>query len=112
MHGIEIGGSDGRTGKALREDHSGLLVEVSPEQADARRLAGPFSHMVMGVDVLWTAEEIEEHQAVQAAAQAAAKAREDAADNTAAAKQQARQSAQAKLAALGLTAEEVSALLK
>ena len=53
-----------------------------------------------------TAEELEAHEAMKAAAEAQRIADEEAA----AAKEAARASAQAKLTALGLTAEEISAL--
>ena len=61
-----------------------------------------------GVERPLTAEEISAREAAAAAAEADRVAREAEAEATAAAKE----SAQAKLAALGLTAEEIAALSK
>ena len=98
--------------RLFEKTDKGLLVEIDPAQADARRASGAISHTMLSVDILWTDAEIAERDAQEKAAREAlekAAAAGAAAEKAAA---DARASAQAKLAALGLTVEEVGALLK
>jgi len=84
---------------------AGLLVEVDPAQADARRAAGTVSHMNVSIDVLWTAAEIAEREAQEARhaqTQQAANAEREAHVQRRA----------AILGRLGLTDEEAEVLLR
>ena len=90
---------------------TGLLSEVDPAQADQVRQGRRWSHTNIVIDVLWTAEEeaagdAEQKAAVDQAATAAAANAE-----AATAKQAMRASAVKKLEALGLSQDEIDALM-
>lgn len=89
-------------------DANGLLHEVPPDQAAQRRAERDCSHVNIVIDVLLTDAELAQRQADAAAAASAAAAAQKAASNRAAE----RIVALDKLAQLGLTAEDVDALLR
>lgn len=81
----------------------GLLHEVPPAEAEARRASGTVSHVALAIDVLWTDAEIAERQAMEEEARRA--------DEAAAVEREADRlrkiAALAKLEALGITAEDL-----
>lgn len=96
--------------RLFEKNASGLLVQVAPDQADAIRSGRRVSRMAMEIDVLWTAEEEAAHDVEEAAE---AEARRQAAERTEREQveaEQRRSAAEAKLAALGLTADDIAAL--
>jgi hypothetical protein len=84
----------------------GRLSEVRADQAAALRGQRPFSVVSMVADVLWTPEEEAARDAEEAADEERRKIEQDAANSRAKRKQ----SALEKLAALGLSPEDVEAL--
>jgi hypothetical protein len=96
--------------RLFEKDANGLLHEVDPSEAEARRMDGTTSRVSLQVDVLWTAEELEQRDQQAAAALAARQQATEARQQAEAEKAAARQKAEAKLAALGLTPDEVAAL--
>jgi hypothetical protein len=96
--------------RLFEKDANGLLHEVDPDEADARRMAGTTSRVSLQIDVLWTAEELAQRAQDEAAALAARQQAIEARQQVEAEKAAARQKAEVKLAALGLTPDEVAAL--
>ncbi len=92
----------------------GFLVEVPPSEAEARRAGRTVSHMSLVIDVLWTADEeaarAAEEQEVAKARQARAQALADVMAEREKQKQRA-EAARAKIEALGLTEDDLRALL-
>lgn len=89
----------------------GLLVEVHPDEADARREGRSVSHMSVVIDVLWTpaeeaAREAEEAEEAERREDERSRAAEMAAD-----KRAHREAALQKLRGLGLSDDEIGALL-
>lgn len=82
---------------------NGLLVEVDPAEADARRVGRRVSRRSIIADVLWTSEEEAARDAEEAAVEAArVKANEEASARAAR-----KAEAIGKLAALGLTVDDI-----
>lgn len=88
----------------------GNLLEVPPEEADARRAGRSVSRVHLAIDVLWTAEEEAARQAAEEAYKAAELAHQAERQAIAERKAAERSSAIDKLAQLGLTADEIEAL--
>lgn len=87
----------------LFEKLNGLLVEIDPSQADARRAGKRISHVNLSIDILFTDEEEASANAEEAANAAA--------QQQAAADLQVKQAAAAlKLDKLGLTVDDLKAL--
>lgn len=87
---------------------NGLLVEVDPVEADARRVGRRVSRRSIIADVLWTSEE----EAARDAEEAADAAHRQAEAEALAADEADRRAAVDKLSALGLTTKEIKALIK
>jgi hypothetical protein len=88
----------------LFEKVGGLLVEVPPEEAEARRAGRMVSHVFIGINVLWTAEEEAQREAEMAAEREKQKAAADALE--------AKAQRKAEIAGrLGLTSDELKEIL-
>jgi hypothetical protein len=106
----------------LFEEFGGLLREIAPEQAEARKVDWPVDRINCVIEVLWTPERKKAAEDAQALEDAAAQARADAVAKAAAeartaasaqaeATAAAKESAAAKLRAFGLDESEIGAIL-
>ena len=93
--------------RLFEKTDTGLLVEVDPTSADKRRDGRRVSRAELSVDVLWTAEEDAARDAEEAAA-AEAKVADAAATQ---ARAEARAVAVAKLQQLGISEDDIKAVL-
>ncbi len=85
----------------------GLLMEVNPDLVDEARKGRRASRTLMEVDILWTPEE----EAQRDAEEAEAAAEKVKAAEAARGRQAARQASLAKLQALGLSEDDIKAIL-
>ncbi len=92
----------------FEKDERGLLHQVPPEDAEERRRGRLVSHVNVGIDVLWTAEEEAQRQAEVAAREAEAERLRQANEQL----QEQRLQRKAEIAGrIGLTTDELRALL-
>lgn len=89
----------------------GLLVELPPEQAEAVRRGRMVSRMAFEADVLWTPEEQAAREAEEAATLKARETRTRERAAVLAERMAQADAAKAKLEAMGLTVDELRALL-
>jgi DNA-directed RNA polymerase specialized sigma24 family protein len=91
----------------------GMLHQVPPELEEASRAGRRFRHVVLsGIDVLFTAEEEAQRDAEEEAARLAAEEHELALREEAKKIQQAREQAFRKLEKLGLSPDDIAAIMK
>lgn len=93
--------------RLFEKNSKGLLVEVDPAEAEAKRAGRTVSHMNLTAEVLWTPEEEAAREAEKQEASAQLLARETAANR----KSEVRQAALTKIQALGLSEDELKALV-
>lgn len=97
--------------RLFEKQANGLLLEVSPEEADARRAGRRCSRTWLECDILFSVAEEAARDAEEAAFRAAAEISRGALEEEAKAIGRVREQALKKLEKLGLSAEDIKAIM-